>query len=535
LRFEISFPETLRKEPLDGRILLLVSDDFEREPRYTAANWTNPQPFWGIDVEGLSPAQAAVVDPGVLGYPVESIAGLPAREYNVQAVLNVYTTFARSDGHTVKLHMDQWEGQKWNRSPGNLYSKPLRVRIDPAAGGTIRIELSEMIPPLEPPRDTRYVRHVKIKSEKVSAFWGRDMYIGAVVLLPRGFDEHPEARYPVAYMQGHFTPTLRGFREEPPDPDASGQALAAQEAGYRFYQAWTADGFPRFLVVIPQEPNPFYDDSYAVDSANVGPYGEALTEELMPHVEREFRAIGAPWARTLYGGSTGGWRALAVQVFYPDLYNGTWVFCPDPVDFRYFQLINVYEDDNAFYPNSDWKKSPIRPWMRNVDDQALVSVKDASTLELVLGTRGRSGEQMDIFQAVYGPVGGDGYPRLLYDKRTGIIDREVASYWREQFDLRYIMERDWSTLGPKLKGKLHIFMGDTDTFYLEEATQLLEQFLRGTQNPYFDGSVEYGRRAPHCWTGCPAGTNPTMYYLPAMAEHITRTAPRGADLRSWRY
>ncbi|MBM3789446.1 MAG: hypothetical protein FJW35_03740, partial [Acidobacteria bacterium] len=271
------------------------------------------------------------------------------------------------------------------------------------------------------------------------------------------------------------------------------------------------------------------------NSVNVGPYGDALTQELMPFVEREFRAIGEPWARTLYGGSTGGWRALAVQVFYPDLYNGAWVFCPDPVDFRYFQLIDIYEDSNAYYPDSEWKRQPIRPWMRSVDDQVLATVRDASMYELVLGTRGRSGEQMDIFQAVFGPVGEDGYPRLLYDKATGVIDKEVAAYWRDHYDLRHIMERDWATLGPKLKGKLRIYMGDTDTFYLEEATFLLEKFLRATQNPYFDGVIDYGKRAPHCWTGCPPGQNPTVYYLPAMAEHITRTAPAGADLRSWKY
>jgi hypothetical protein len=520
---------------VDGRILILLSRDFDGEPRFAAANWRNPQPMWGIDVEGLPPGRPAVVDSAVPGYPVDSISHLPAGEYAVQAVLNIYTTFHRLDGHVVKLHMDQWEGQQWNRSPGNFYSRPQKVRIDPGAGGAVEISLSEKIPPLDPPRDTRYIRHVKIRSGLVSRFWGKDIYIGAVVLLPRGFDEHPDVRYPVAYLQGHFAPTMRGFQEKPPDPKASGREQQAQESGYRFFQAWTADDFPRFLIVVPQDPNPFYDDSYAVNSANVGPYGDALTKELMPLVEQKFRAIGRPWARTLYGGSTGGWRALALQVLHPDLFNGAWVFCPDPVDFRYFQLINIYADQNAYYPNSEWKQAPIRPWMRTVDDQVLVTVKEASTLELVLGTRGRSGEQMDIFQAAFGPIGHDGYPRLLYDKRTGTIDREVANYWRDNFDLRHIMERDWASLGQRLKGKIHIYMGDTDTFYLEEATRLLETFLRGAANPPFEGVIEYGKRAPHCWSGVPAGVNPSLHYLPAMADHLTRTAPPGADLKSWRY
>jgi hypothetical protein len=383
--------------------------------------------------------------------------------------------------------MDQWEGQQWNLSPGNLCSRPERIKIDPTAGGTIPISLTERIPPISPPQDTPYVRYVKIRSESVSRFWGTDMYVGAVVLLPEGFDSHPNARYPVAYLQSHFTPAVLNFE----DPDSA------------FFKEWTAPDFPRFLLVIPQDPNPFYDDSYAVNSANVGPYGDALTQELIPYVEHKFRAIGQPWARTLLGGSTGGWRALALQVFHPDFFNGAWAFCPDPVDFRYFQLVNIYEDDNAYYPNSAWKKEPSRPWMRGLDDQVIATQEQASIFELVLGTKGRSGQQLDMFRAVFGPVGEDGYPRPLYDPLTGRIDKEVAGYWRETYDLSHIIQRDWATLGPKLNGKLHIYMGDTDTFYLEEATMVLEKFLRGAENPAFEGTIEYGERAPHCWSGCP--------------------------------
>jgi hypothetical protein len=289
------------------------------------------------------------------------------------------------------------------------------------------------------------------------------------------------------------------------------------------------------LIVMPQDPTPYYDDSYAVNSANVGPYGDAITRELIPYVEQQFRGIGEGWARTLFGGSTGGWRALAVQIFYPDLFNGTWSFCPDPVDFRYFQLVNIYEDDNAYYPNSEWKHHPIRPVMRGVDDQVLMTYKDASTVELVLGTRGRSGGQLDIFQAVYGPVAEDGYTRLLYDKRTGVIDKGVVDYWRDNYDLRHILERDWATLGPKLRGKIHIYMGDMDTFVLEEAVLLMEQFLEGTRDPYYGGSVEWGARQPHCYSGAPPGQSSVEFVLPQMASHIARTAPAGADVRSWRY
>ncbi len=535
LRFEISFPASLQREPLDGRAFLIISDKPEPEPRFLAADWRGAQPLFGVDVEGWRPDQAAVVDDRVLGYPVESIAEIPAGDYYVQGLLNVYTTFPRADGHRLKMHMDQWEGQQWNISPGNLLSEVQRVHLDPASGGTVRISLTKPIPPIEPPKDTRYIKHVKIKSEKVSKFWGHDMYVGAALLLPEGFETHPKAHYPVTYLQNHFRPTFGGFREAPPARAARGTDSASQGRAYAFYKEWTSGHLPKFLVVMPQDPNPYYDDSYAVNTANVGPYGDALTQELIPYVENQFRGIGAGWARTLYGGSTGGWRALALQVFYPDFFNGTWAFCPDPVDFRYFQLINIYQDSNAYHPNDDWKKNPNRPVMRGLDNQVLMTEKEFSTMELVLGTRGRSGEQMDIFQAVFGPVGPDGYTKLLWDKRTGVVDHSVVPYWRDHYDLRHILERDWPTLGPKLKGKIHVAMGDADTFYLEEAAYLLEQFLEGTKNPTYGGSFTWGKHEPHCYTGTPPGQNVLSYYLPQMATHLARTAPPGADLRSWKY
>jgi hypothetical protein len=512
---------------VDGRILLLFSSRDGGEPRFHVVNRNAPQPFFGIDVEGLMPGSPAVFDGSVLGYPVESLRDLPPGEYTVQAVLNRYTTFHREDGHVVKLHMDQWEGQAWNRSPGNLFSQPRKVRIDPQGGIDVRLELTEKIPAIAPPEDTEWIRHVRIRSNSVSRFWGREMEVGAAVLVPPGFETNPEARYPVAYLQDHFAPTFSRFREAPPAPEATGRERESQESAHRFYQDWTSGKLPEMLVVLIQDPNPFYDDAYAVNSANLGPYGDAMVEELIPHVEEKFRAIGEGWARTLFGGSTGGWRSLAAQVFYPDFFNGAWVFCPDPVDFRYFQLVNIYEDENAYYPGKGFKKTPVRPWMRSVDDQVLMDQKDASLLELVLGTRGRSGDQMDVFQAVYGPVGADGYPRLLYDKETGVIDKEVAGYWRENYDLRHILERDWATLGPKLQGKIRVFMGDTDTFYLEEATLLLEKFLESTENPHYGGKFVWGAREPHCYTGAPKGASFIAHYLPEMAEHMKRSAPPG--------
>ncbi len=537
LRFEIVYPAGVDAGPLDGRVLLVIARTDRAEPRFQTGWGLNTQPIFGVDVEGLQPGEPAVIDGSTRGYPIESIAEIPAGDYYVQAVLNVYTTFRRADGHTIKAHMDQWEGQRWNRSPGNLLSDVERLHIDPAAGETLRITLSRKIPPITPPEDTKYVKHIKFQSEILSEWWGHDMDLGAVVVLPEGFDEHPDARYPVAYLHGHFPRTFRGFRETPPDPELTGRAREWAEGQYRFFQDWQSGALGRFLIVLMQHPTPYYDDSYAVNSENNGPYGDALTQELIPRVERGFRAIGEPWARTLYGGSTGGWESLAWQIFYPDMFNGVWTFCPDPVDFRYFQLIDIYENENAFHPNADWKRTPLRPLMRGVDDQVYMTMMDLSHLEAVLGSRGRSGGQLDIFMAVFGPVGEDGYPKLLYDKWTGEIDRSVADYWRENFDLRHILERDWDRLGTKLVGKIHVYMGDTDTFYLEEAARLLEQFLESTTDPHYDGWFAWGERQPHCYSGTPEfpGQSSHQRVLPLMLEHILETAPPGADTVSWRY
>ncbi len=538
VRFEISVAPELASGPLDGRVLLVISPTNDPEPRFQGLWGADPSQILGVDVEGWEPGQSAVIDASTHGYPVESLADLPAGDYWVQAVLNVYTTFNQADGSSVKLPMDHWEGQHWNQSEGNLYSPPQQVHVDPSSASAVKITLSEVMPAVEPPADTKYVKHIRFKSDILSEWWGHDMDLGAVVVLPGGFDEHPNAHYPVVYWQGHFPRTFNGFRETPPDEGMTGQALAQAQSQYRLFQDWTSGRLGRFILVFMQHPTPFYDDSYAVNTANNGPYGDALTQELIPRVEQQFRGIGEPWARTISGGSTGGWESLAWQVFYPDMFNGTWTFCPDPVDFNYFQLVNIYEDENAFYPgHTTFKKDAVRPLMRNTDDQVYMTERDFTHLESVLGSRGRSGEQMDIFFAVFGPKGDDGYPVPLFDKWTGVIDPEVAQYWKENYDIRHILERDWATLGPKLKGKLHIYMGDTDTFYLEEATRQLEQFLESTTDPYYDGSFTWGVRQPHCYSGDPAFPGQTAYQrvLPLMQQRILRTAPAGADVTSWRY
>ena len=522
----------------------MLSTKEGEEPRFQIDTSLETQQMFGVDVSGLEAGKAAILDGSALGYPVERLGDVPPGDYFVQALVHVYETFHRADGHVVKLPMDDGEGQQWESSPGNLYSTPARIRIDPASDETIELKLDRVIPPIEPPPDTRYIKHVRVQSEKLTRFWGRPMHLGAIVLLPEGFDEHPEARYPVLYVQGHFQSTFRGFRETPPTLDLSGDAKIEAEYGFRFYQDWTSGRLPRMLIVISQHANPYYDDSYGVNSENLGPYGDAILEELTPFVEKKFRAIGEGWARVLMGGSTGGWIALAQQVLYPDFFNGAWCHCPDSVDFREYQMVDVYRNENGYWMDSEWKKVP-RVDRREVNGDLTATMEDANRYELVLGENARSGGQWDVWQAVYGPVGQEGYPQPIWNKRTGEIDGEVAEYWKENYDLRAILERRWKTLGPKLVGKIHIKVGDVDHFYLERAVRLLEAFLESTKEPgrgpYYGGSIEYGDGHGHCYSGDPSVPTRiarlTIYqrHLPAMAERMLKTAPPGADVKSWRY
>src|SRR5262249_50905506 len=367
------------------------------------------------------------------GHPVPSLRDIPAGDYWVQPFVNVYTRFARADGHTVWMHMDRWEGQNWKRSPGNLYGDPVRLHIDPSSSTPLHLVAAKVIPPTPPPADTDMVKRIRIQSDILTKWWGHPIFIGATVLLPKDYDKHPDVRYPVNYIQGHFSTAPPGNFGRAADFDA----------------LWLAEKTPRFIYVTLQHPSPYYDDSYGVNSENNGPYGDAIMQELLPAIDERFRTIREPWARVLTGGSTGGWIALAHQIFYPDFYGGTFALCPDAVDFRYHQIVNIYQDENAYFVDRGWMKTE-RPDTRRPHGNITSMMKDENLFELVQGDHSRSGGQWDIWEATYGPVGAGGYPQRIWDKRTGDLDRTVAAYWQSHFDLRFILETQWATLGPKV-------------------------------------------------------------------------------------
>ena len=549
---DVVFSRERSAEPLDGRLLLLISTDSTAEPRFQISDDPPTQQVFGTDVEGWRAGRPERVGARAFGYPLQSLSALPRGRYWVQAVLNRYETFRLADGRVLKLPPDRGEGQQWNRKPGNLYSTPRWVTLDARLrSATPRLTLDQEVPPIPEPPETKYVRHERIQSKLLTEFWGRPTYLGAHVLLPEGFDDHPDARYPLVIYHGHFPATVTGWRETPPDTTVPCEYSARfrlacynrveDQSAFQLFKDWRAPGFPRVLMIEIQHPTPYYDDSYAVNSANNGPYGDAIMRELIPYLEKKYRGIGEGWARFTYGGSTGGWEAMAVQMFYPDDFNGAWVACPDPIDFRAYTVVDLYADSNAYYIAGPFRRTP-RPGKTDWLGHISVTLEQTNHRELALASRGRSGDQWDIWQAVYSPAGSDGYPKPIWDKLTGTIDRSVAEHWKENYDLSHILRRDWAKgLGAKLRGKLHIYVGDMDNYYLNNAVYLVEDFLKQVKDPPAEAEVDYGNRAEHCWNGDQTRANAYsrlryhQMFIPRIMDEIRARHPAGADTVSWRY
>jgi S-formylglutathione hydrolase FrmB len=544
-QFSVSFPASAHAEPITGRVFVFISHDSTPEPRLYGHPFGRGTPLYGMDVDALKPGETAVIGDTVLGFPFSSLKDLPAGDYYVQALINVYTEVHRADGHTLWVHWDQWEGQQFNTSPGNLYSGITKVHLDPMAGYDVALSLTSVIPPVQMPPDTKWVKHIRIQSDLLTKFWGHPVTLGAVVLLPRGYDTHPDVHYPVIYEQGHFglQPPM-GFTEDTtPWPKQMRDVMKGYnlETGPEVHRAWTGPNFPRFIAVTFQHPTPYFDDSYAINSANNGPYGDAIMTELIPYLESHFRIIAKPYARVLTGGSTGGWESIALQIHHPDFFGGTWTLYPDPVDFRHYDMVNAYADTNAFVytssggfflePSTEWRH-PERYIMRAADGQPLYTEREYSQWESVLGSHGRSADQLEAWEAVYGPVGDDGYPKPLWDKRTGHIDHDVALYMRDHgYDLRYYLAQNWAKIGPQLVGKIHVDVGDMDNFYLNLAVYDLQAFLDTVSTPSARAVIHYGR--PEKGHGWQHATRAEL--MREMAAEITRNAPKGENTRAWKY
>jgi hypothetical protein len=528
-RFEVFFPASLRKEALTGRLLIIVSRSDKGEPRQQLG--INGPPLFGTDISGVKPGESAVLDASAIGYPVDSLDALPTGDYVIQALVVTYRQVHRADGRTLWVPANPERSDPLNL-PGNFYSAPVKAHLDPKAGYDVKLELSG-VTTFTRAVDSEWVKRFRMKSKILSDFWGFPIYLSANVLLPKGFAEHPNARYPIALLNSFDTEPF--FIKTDPASRAGDQDLVTKsnlQTGYDFYQSWISDGFPRFLAVTLEQPCPFFLEAYSVDSANCGPYGKALTEELIPAVEAKYRAVGKPYARLVEGASTGGWESLNLQLKYPDYFGGAWVFNPDPIDFHHYQQTNAYEDESAFsIPLGEWM-SAERPFRRTVEGQVNLTARQLSRYEAVYGSHGRSWGQLEGWEAIYSPVGPDGYPMELWDKLTGKIDRKVAEAMRAGgYDLTDYARRNWSTLGPKLRGKLNLISGEMDNFYLNLAVYDFEAMVREVGGADYPARFVYGRpKKGHSWHHKDwAGV------VREMADHVKANAPAGEDTGQWNY
>lgn len=437
LEFELTFDKSVRAEAFTGRVLIYLSNKSPGtmrrmlgggrgdEPR-RQYGWTSRQPLFSVDATNWKPGEPLrMKDPR--GYPY-ALADLPPDEYRVQAVM-----------HT---NLDRPHG---GNAPGNLYGKPVKHTLDPATSGVIRLTIDQRVPARKPPKESKRSKSIKLRSKLLSKFHGRDIFMRAVVLLPKEYEEEGDGRFPVLYI-------IPGFGGD-----------HRQAAGYaRMFQ------FDVPFVKIGLDPSCALGHHVFADSDNNGPVGTALVEELIPHLEKEFRLIREPRGRLLTGHSSGGWSSLWLQVAYPDTFGGTWSTSPDSVSFRDFCALDLYDSATNFYADADGGPRPI---MRR-GDRIMLKLRDFVRQEDTLGPGG----QIHSFEAVFGPRGADGRPGKLYDRKTGKIDAAVVKVWR-RYDIAEKLEREWKTIGPKLAGKLTIIMGGADNFYLEGATKILKETL----------------------------------------------------------
>ncbi len=426
-RFEVSIDPGLGSGPFSGRLYVMLAPPGARgEPRF-GPSWFNPQPFFAIEVSGWKPGEAQTLDATAVGFPAP-LDQIEPGEYEAQALLRL-----NLDTHSLGM------------GPGNLHGAVTRVRIDPKNQQPIALAINARVESREFP-ETERVKLVDIPSPLLSAFHGRPIRMRAGVVLPALPIEAGQKR-PALYI-------IPGF--------GGSHTMALGLAASRRM------GFGGDFVRVVLDPDCGTGHHVFADSANNGPRGRALVEELIPYIEANFPVIADPGARLLTGHSSGGWSSLWLQVAYPDDFGGVWSTSPDPVDFRDFQQINLYDPLANMFVDAAGQRRPLA----RRGTQLVLWYDDFSKMEDVIG----DGGQLHSFEAVFSPRGVDGKPRPLWNRQTGQVDPETARTW-EAYDIRLILERDWDRLEPRLKGKLHVFTGSLDTFYLEGAVRLLQESL----------------------------------------------------------
>lgn len=513
----VTVPESFEGE-LNGRLLFVLDNAMPEEGGQVFDNLdVTGCPVFGKTVYGLKAGDVITLtadDPEVYGYPMQ-LGEIPQGEYAVQALFVCYTQFNRADGTSIWGMADHGGGGSITSNPYNLYSDAQlavvgKGAIDLSLTNEIELgyELEEgMVTQQGNYEDTDMVKYIKIKSELLSEFWGCDMYLGANVLLPKNYD--PAKEYAVLYYQGHW----------PGGSAPLNYGRTGKDTYEAFNAYWDSDEAAEMIVVTIRDANMYYDTSYSVNSANLGPWGDAIVTELIPYIEETFNAVGEPWARALAGGSTGGWESMAMQLYYADFFGGAWPMCPDGMDFHAYQIVDLYNDDNAYYIDNGWTKV-ARPSCRDTSGNIQWTIEQENHWEIALGgLDALSLGQWAVWEAVYGPVDEDGYPARVWDPITGDINDEVVAYWQEHSDLNYYLQTNWETLAPKLAGKIHLRGGDMDNYYLNLAQYMVGDFLE-SQN--YDGYSLTFPRVGH------SGNISNQDLVEEIAQHMIQYGPENA-------
>jgi len=489
-RFEVRSAPELDSAGLAGRLVLILSTTNQPEPiqQVGSPSMTGPV-LLGTDAIGLTSRKPAQILDGAAVFPAAEFGDVPAGFRWVQAVLITNRDLRLLD------------------APGNVVSEPVRLNVDPRRPETHRITLSRTLPVEELPPDTDVVKHLRFKSDALSAFHGRPIFLRASVIVPRTFSTEPTRRFPLVVDIGGFGGRFDRF-DRP------------MKEGSPARKDWEAFDTPQMIVLALDGAGP-QGDPYQINSDNHGPYGDAVIRELIPYVEHTFRAIGQPFARFTTGGSTGGWVSFALQALYPDFFGGCWSGFPDGVDFRAFQLVNIYDHTNAFVNASGFERPSARTLSGDVD----FTMRFEVAMENVLGDGGsyaNGGGQWGSWNAVYGPRAANGRAVPLWDPRTGRIDRAVTDTWK-RYDLRLQLEQNWATVGPKLRGKIHIWVGEADEYFLNNAVHLLDAFLQKADPPA-EAEIRYGPGKGHGW-------NPENFTgrLKRMQASVEANAPKPED------
>lgn len=456
-KFRIAITPEIRQSFIKGgRLILHVTKQHEREPRLrseitfgiTPQNWEANLPF-------IFDSKAE----NVLNIGLDQLKLHSSEKYYFQVVYK----------QNIDDGLENVARNLYSNIDSLYYSNTLQLNLT----------LNKIIPPTTIVKHD-FVKTIEIKSQLLSDFSGKSRFLKAAILLPSSYFENPDKTYPICYraagLNGRYT------------------AINSLINNKDFTEWWFTKTAPQIIYVFLDSQGP-YGDTYQVDSENNGPCGKALTEELIPEIEKQFRYKPESKMRFLTGNSTGGWVSLGLQFFYPDFFDGTWSYSPDPVDFEHYGLINIYEDESIFYNRYGY----LQPGRRTIYGETTLSMKDWIAGENLNSRTGNylvSGGQFGAYNAVFSPKGKDGLPSLMFDPITGKIDHSIAKQW-EKYDLKKVLEKNWSTLGSKLQGKIWIWMGDMDGLYSNVATRFLQKFIDKTENPKSDAKISFTAMAGH--------------------------------------